>query len=109
MLRAKIYLFFFQQWLYKAGTLKYSGNWQYDSKGSQVRITLDQVQNDGSLFKMPLEIGIYFAGQDRPQIELVQVNERSNVFTINVDAEPGNIILDPNTWLLMEVDFKKNE
>jgi len=100
---------FFQQWLYKAGTLKYSGNWQYDSKGSQVRITLDQVQNDGSLFKMPLEIGIYFAGQDRPQIELVQVNERSNVFTINVDAEPENIILDPNTWLLMEVDFKKNE
>jgi len=100
---------FFQQWLYKAGALKYSGNWQYDSKGSQVRITLDQVQNDGSLFKMPLEIGIYFAGQDRPQIELVQVNERSNVFTINVDAEPGNIILDPNTWLLMEVDFKKNE
>jgi len=58
---------------------------------------------------MPLEIGIYFAGQDRPQIELVQVNERSNVFTINVDAEPENIILDPNTWLLMEVDFKKNE
>ena len=58
---------------------------------------------------MPLEIGIYFAGQYDPQIEIVQVNERSNFFTINVVSEPDSIILDPNTWILMEADFKKNE
>ena len=100
---------FFQQWLYKGGTLKYEGSWQFDSKESRVKIKLDQVQNDCSLFKMPLEIGIYFVGQNNPQVEIVQVNERSNVFIINVVAEPENIILDPNTWVLMEADFKKNE
>ncbi len=100
---------FFQQWLYKGGTLKYAGSWQFDADESRVKIKLDQVQNDGSLFKMPLEIGIYFAGQYDPQIEIVQVNERSNFFTINVVSEPDSIILDPNTWILMEADFKKNE
>ena len=100
---------FFQKWLYKGGTLKYAGSWQFDADESRVKIKLDQVQNDGSLFKMPLEIGIYFAGQYDPQIEIVQVNERSNFFTINVVSEPDSIILDPNTWILMEADFKKNE
>jgi aminopeptidase N len=99
---------FFQQWLYKAGTLKYEGIWKYDNKKNQVKITVDQVQKDGSLFKMPLELGIYYKGQDRPQIEVIQVNERSNVFIIAVDSEPENIILDPNNWVLMDVDFWKS-
>ena len=98
---------FFQQWLYKGGTLKYAGNWQYDNTKNQVRITLDQVQNDGSLFKMPLEVGIYSGDKNVPQIEVLQVNEKSNVFIIKVDSEPENVLLDPNTWVLMEADFRK--
>ena len=98
---------FFRQWLYKGGTLKYAGNWQYDNTRNQVRITLDQVQNDGSLFKMPLEVGIYSGDKNVPQIEVLQVNEKSNVFIIKVDSEPENVLLDPNTWVLMEADFRK--
>jgi len=67
---------FFEQWLYKGGTLKYVGNWQYSQQESQVRITLNQVQTDGSLFEMPIEIAIYYQGQDRPQIEIVQADKR---------------------------------
>ena len=98
---------FFRQWLYKGGTLKYAGNWQYDNTRNQVRITLDQVQNDGSLFKMPLEVGIYSGDKNVLQIEVLQVNEKSNIFTIKVDSEPENVLLDPNTWVLMEADFRK--
>ena len=98
---------FFQQWLYKGGTLKYAGNWQYDNTKNQVRITLDQVQNDGSLFKMPLEVGIYSGDKNVPQIEVLQVNEKSSVFIIKVDSEPENVLLDPNTWVLMDADFRK--
>ena len=101
---------FFQQWLYRAGTLKLAGSWQYDHAKGQVRVTLDQVQEDGSLFEMPLELGLYFEGQDRSQFEDIQVDQKSNSFTIEVDEEPKNIMLDPNTWVLMEVvDFKKSE
>lgn len=98
---------FFEQWLYKPGTLKYAGNWQYNRKDKQVKIVLDQVQDDGSLFVMPLEIGIYYDGADLPQIERVQVDEKGNVFMIDVAEEPVNIVLDPNIWVLMDADFKK--
>ena len=98
---------FFQQWLYKGGTLKYAGSWQFDSPQSQITIKLDQVQSDGSFFKMPLEVGIYSADKNAPQIEVLQVNEKSNVFKIKVDSEPENVLLDPNTWVLMEADFGK--
>jgi aminopeptidase N len=100
---------FFDQWLYKAGTLKYEGNWKFNNKKGQVTIELDQVQNDGSLFKMPLEIGIYYGDKKEPQIELLQVNNASNKFTIDVGSEPATIILDPNSWVLMEADFKQKK
>jgi aminopeptidase N len=100
---------FFEQWLYKGGTLKYVGNWQYSQQESQVRITLNQAQTDSSLFEMPIEIAIYYQGQDRPQIEIVQADKKSNVFTLQVGSEPKSIVIDPNTWVLMDADFRKNE
>jgi len=98
---------FFQQWLYEPGTLKLKGNWQYEKKTKQVRITLNQTQEDGSVYKMPLEIGLYINGQSSPRIELVHVDNKSNMFTIKVEEEPESIELDPHTWVLMEADFTK--
>lgn len=98
---------FFEQWLCKGGTLKYDGNWEYNQKKSQVRVSLDQVQKDGSLFDMPIEVGIYFEGKNEPQIETLQVNKRSNIYAIKVDSEPKNVVIDPNKWVLMDVDFIK--
>ena len=99
---------FFQQWLYKSGTLVLSGNWKYDIKENQVLITLNQVQTDGSLFEMPIELRINFKGEQQKKV-VVQVKEKSNIFKIKVDSEPVKIILDPNLWVLMNADFKKSE
>ena len=98
---------FFEQWLYKPGTLKVVGTWTYDAAARQVRITLDQVQTDGSLFTMPMEIAVYSKGQPSPAIERVRVNAKSNVFSINVTAEPDSVRLDPNLWVLMDATFEK--
>lgn len=100
---------FFKQWLNQGGALKYDGNWKYNKDKNQIIISMDQVQKDGSHFEMPLEVGIYFEGQDQPKIEIIQLNEKSNVFTINVDAEPIRLVLDPNTWVLMDAEFRKSE
>lgn len=101
---------FFQQWLYKSGALQYAGNWQYDAEKKQLRINIDQVQKDGSFFEMPLELGIYFKGEEQPQLKTVDVKRKSNVFTIDVETEPEKIKLDPNTWVLMDVlDFEKKQ
>lgn len=98
---------FFQQWLYSPGALKYKGSWEYDARKKEVKIRIDQVQTDGSFFKMPLEVGIYGAKDQKPELKKVQLNERSNVFSFPVAAEPQNIVLDPNFWVLMEADFRK--
>jgi aminopeptidase N len=98
---------FFDQWLYKPGALKLKGTWEYNPKRKEVDIILDQVQTDGSLFKMPLEIGIYGPKESSPLIRKVQVGTPSNTFKIPIDFEPESLVLDPNFWVLMEADFRK--
>jgi aminopeptidase N len=98
---------FFEQWLYKPGILKLAGSWKYDKQKGEILINLNQVQTDGSTFKMPLEIGIDF-GNKPQQLELIQIKEKSNSFKIKVEEDPKNIVLDPNYWVLMNADFKKS-
>ncbi|MGB5554855.1 MAG: M1 family aminopeptidase [Flavobacteriaceae bacterium] len=97
---------FFEQWLYKSGTLKYKGEWHYDSKKKQVTIGVNQLQTDGSHFKMPIEVGIYGRENNEMLIKTLPLNEKFNSFTFGVDFMPEKIILDPNSWVLMEADFK---
>ena len=98
---------FFQQWLYQGGKLQYEGGWNY--AGGSLNIELNQVQNDGYFFEMPVQIGIYSDGELRPRIETLQVNERQNSFTIQLDRAPASVVLDPNTWVLMEAEFFNHE
>lgn len=98
---------FFNQWLYKPGILKLAGSWKYNKKESEIIINLNQVQTDGSLFEMPLEISVNFKNKAQ-QLELVQIKGKSNSFKIKVREEPSSIILDPNYWVLMNTDFKKD-
>lgn len=97
---------FFEQWLYKPGILKLDGKWTYNQKINEITINLNQVQTDGSLFEMPIEIAIDF-GKNPKQIELVNIKGKSNSFKIKVDKKPDDVILDPNYWVLMNTNFKK--
>ncbi len=99
---------FFEQWLYKPGILKLAGSWKYDKQKGEILINLNQVQTDGSMFEIPLEIGIDF-GNKPQQLELIQIKEKSNSFKIKVEEEPKNIHLDPNYWVLMNADFMKSK
>ena len=60
-------------------------------------------------FQMPIQVGIYAEDESRPRIEVLQVNEINNRFTIRVDREPAAVVLDPYTWVLMEAEFEKRE
>ena len=97
--------YFFRQWLYNPGTLEYKGTWQYNPKKKEVSIVIDQVQTDNSFFKMPLEIAIYSPGKKEQLIKKLEVDEKSNVYTFPLDFVPEKILLDPNSWVLMEANF----
>ena len=98
---------FFQQWLYQGGTLKYDGEWQYNRKKGELEFDINQTQKDGNLFRMPLEVGIYFEGDIKPHFEKVLVDKVSHSFNIKVANEPVKVVLDPNHWVLMESAFSE--
>jgi aminopeptidase N len=98
---------FFEQWLYKPGTLTLAGRWSYDASSKKVRVTLEQRQGDAQLFTMPLEIGVYLKGQPQPVISKVRIAAKSNVFTIDSPTEPEQLRLDPNLWVLMNATLEK--
>jgi hypothetical protein len=72
-----------------------------------VRIAVDQVQTDGSLFTMPMEVAVHYKGQPVPSMHRVQVNAKANVFTIDAPSAPEDVRLDPNLWVLMDATFEK--
>jgi aminopeptidase N len=92
---------FFDQWLYKPGALQLNGTWQYDVKKKVVNITLNQVQTSGSLFKMPVQVAVT-SKTGNTVMHTLQVNEKTNTFTLPAETEPNSVLLDPNTWVLMD-------
>lgn len=96
---------FFEQWLYNPGTLKLEGTWTYDPALKLVKIDLDQVQNDGIEFRMPIQVAL--KTKDKTEEKLIWVDSKENQFGIQLDEEPEEIILDPNTWVLMDWKLEK--
>lgn len=98
---------FFEQWLHQAGHPRYEGTWHYDHTARQLSVTLNQIQTHGAFFRMPVELGIYTHGGERLRIEMLDVAEQENTFTIALDADeiPADVVLDPNFWVLMEARF----
>jgi len=98
---------FFDQWLYRPGTLEIAGRWSYDARARQVRIALDQVQTDGSQFRMPIEVAVHYRGQAVPAIHRLELNAKANAFTIDAPSEPDDVRLDPNRWVLMKSTLQR--
>jgi aminopeptidase N len=94
--------YFFDQWLCKPGTLRVKGSWTYNAARKELEIQLDQVQTDGSLFTMPLQIDITLPGKTAPVRKTVQISGKTNSFVIPLDAAPTEVVLDPEKMVLME-------
>lgn len=97
---------FFNQWLYTPGALQLKGSWRYNPAKKVVTITLDQVQAEGNYFKMPIQVALHI-GKDKPLIKTLQLTEKQNKFIIPVDAVVDQVVLDPDTWVLMDATFRK--
>jgi aminopeptidase N len=92
---------FFTQWLERSGVPALAGTWSYDAAAKQVIVNVRQVQA-GEAYRLPLEIGIAISPSAAPRVERVDVIGRDAKFTFAAGAEPQSVVLDPNTWLLME-------
>ena len=90
---------FFDQWLYKGGMLIIDSDWKYNEKNSEIEISMDQVQDDGYLFDMPIEIMLTFENNSS-KIESIQLDKKSKKFIISSENKPKEIKIDPSVKLL---------
>jgi aminopeptidase N len=95
---------FFDQWLNKPDNLKLKGTAKYDDQKKQLVIELEQMQ-PGYVFHVPLEIGVFKTGSEKPVISKFQLNKKQATYTIKMSAAPAKIIIDPGTKLLAMVEF----
>ena len=98
---------FFDQWLYKGGNIVLDGNWKFDEKKGRIEVNLNQVQNDGYLFEMPVELGISYNDKNLEKIQTVKLEKEKGRFYIASDSKPISIKIDPNTKLLAIWDFNE--
>ena len=100
---------FFEQWLTRSGVPALTGSWRYDAAARQVIVELSQAQT-GEPYRLPLEFGISVPGTTAMRIERGELAGREGRFSFAADAEPSDVVLDPNTWMLMETPtFVKRE
>jgi aminopeptidase N len=97
---------FFDQWLRQPGVAKLTGTWDYDPVARRVTVELSQLQ-PGQPYRLPLEIGLTGAGRPM-RVERVELTGASGQSAISVDSEPVTVLLDPNTWTLMDSDGGSN-
>ena len=73
-----------------------------DAATKQVQIELTQVQTGGA-YRLPLEIALGNGGQPS-RIEKFELTTATGRFSFPADTEPTSVTLDPNTWVLMQVE-----
>lgn len=95
---------FFDQWLYKPGAMKLKGTWRFNSSKKEVTIELEQVQTDGNVFKMPIQVALR-SGKSTT-IKTLQLTDRKNTFTLPAESV-DQVELDPNLWVLMQYTWDK--
>ena len=98
---------FFRQWVYTPGQPAIKGSWSYST--GVLTVELQQTQTTGTVYKTAIDIGIIVDRTAAPRVEVVQVDKAAQTFTIALDKEPLDVMLDPNTWLLARIgEFSRN-
>lgn len=91
---------FFDQWIYRAGSPVVEGSWHYDANTKKVLLDLAQTQA-GAAYRLPMEIGL-------GHTEKIEFTQKQQHFEFPADQEPASVTLDPDTWLLMDAKLEKH-
>lgn len=96
---------FFQQWLYRAGSPAVEGAWTYNAERRKVELDLAETQ-PGDVYRLPIDVAVSAQGA-AAKIEKIELTARQQKFEIAADKEPSSVELDPDAWVLMDLKFGK--
>jgi aminopeptidase N len=91
---------FFDEWIYDVGWPEYEYGWLAESQGDSFDLSLEirQVQTNGPVFTMPVDVGITTVAGDT--LVVLWVDEAEEAFDLVIGAEPVAVGLDPDNWIL---------
>lgn len=93
---------FFDEWLHRNLAPAITATWSYDATAKQLVIEVAQTQT-GEPYRFSLDIGVAPDSSGAPmRVTHVEMTQRSQRFTIPAAVAPRDVVLDPNTWLLMD-------
>jgi aminopeptidase N len=100
---------FFDQWLYKAGHPELKVRWHYEDADKTVRVKVEQTQKTDDqtpLFRLPTTLELTEAvGKSR--VVSIVIDGTNQEFVIPAEIKPRMVRIDPNCWLVKELDFEK--
>ena len=86
---------FFEQWLYRAGSPAVRFAWRYEGARKRVIVELEQTQPDHT-FRLPIEISL------DGRVEKLDMTTKRQRFEFAAGKTPSVVLLDPNSWMLLE-------
>ena len=90
----------------KGGIIKLDISWSYNERSKQIEIKLDQVQDDGYLFEMPVELQLIYDNKSRIEKIFMDKNVYPNEGNITEEINSGNI-WEPSS-IIEELKVKAN-
>lgn len=95
---------FFDQWAHRPGHPVLTTDLTFDANAGVATVTIRQVQGGQHPFRFLLDLGFQSNAQSSMEITTVEVTEREQSFTIPLPVAPEALMLDPDTWLLFELE-----
>jgi aminopeptidase N len=93
---------FFQQWIYEENYPYYAYGWSLrpQPNGYDIKLRIDQIQQNTGLFWMPIDIKVTTENSDTTFVVLDSLQTQE--FDWFTENEPVNIELDVGNWILKE-------
>ena len=96
---------FFGQWLRQGGVPKIAGSWSHS--GGTLRLDLHQTQPHYR-FRLPLDMQLHF-DDGSTQRETILMTGDVEQFTFATARPPSAVVLDPDTWMLLQAEITREE
>lgn len=91
---------FWNQWYYGAGHPKLTIDYAYDDAAGKVRVIVNQTQEGGKVFRLPIAIDVYNGASK--QRHHVWIENKTDTFTFSYTTHPDLVNVDGDKILLCE-------
>jgi aminopeptidase N len=91
---------FFDQWIYRAGSPALACEWHYDAARRRLTVDLAQTQ-PGAPYRLRVDLAVR-SGGGPARVKRLRLTERRRNFEIPLSESPREVTIDPGVWLMGE-------